>query len=150
MADELHPYGVTIGMDVASGTSYATLGRLIAVAPPAKQRAVADRTNFSSSNFYKEIMKGWKTGMPTTFRVRFERDTFEDLDDEFEDDTDALPTFLISLPLRAGEATKSRWAFAAAITNLGVPEMSVDGENLVEVNVELTPSGKPVFTKGAA
>lgn len=150
MADELHPYGTTIGMDVASGTAYVTLARLVEITPPEKTRAIADRTNFSSANWYKEKHKGWKDATPCTFRLRFERDVFEDLDDEFEDDTDNLPTFLISLPLRSGESTKSRQAFAAIITRLGWPSKSVDGDDLVDVMVELTVSGKPVFTKGAA
>lgn len=148
MSNELHPKGLTVEVDTAGGTSYATVGNIVGVKVPSKSKGVGETTNFSSSNAYRTFLGGWKMGEDATLRLRFDKTIYGTLDTAFE--SDVTPNWRIKLPLLSGESTNSQWVFLAIITNLGPPEVTVDSDDVVEAELTLKVSGKPVYTAGAA
>jgi hypothetical protein len=148
MSLELHVAGTSLEWDSAGGTSYSSLSRVIGIGCPPKERGVAETTAFDAANKYRTFTQGWKTGGEVPVKMLFHKTQYALLDAAYETET-AIPAWRFTFPLLASETTGSRWTYSGIITKLGMPEKSVDGENLWEVEMTLKITGKPTFTSGS-
>ena len=147
MAAKIPFKGSKVEWDSTGGTTWATLGDLAGLMPPQKKRRIADSTVADSANDYREHLPHYKEGGSPKARFRLHKTQFALLDTAFEADT--IPNWRFSIPLLSGETTPSRWTFLAIIEDLGIPERSVDDDNVYDVEVTLMITGKPTFAAGS-
>lgn len=149
MASKSHVRGTKLSVDASGGSSYSEIADVAAITAPQLKRATAETTVMQSPNGYREFIKGWKDGDTAGFRLRFVKASYVIMRTIFEDDTTAVPAWEITFPLVVGEATPSVLVFSGILTDFGMPEFSVDGEDIIEIEATIKVTGSVSFTAGA-
>lgn len=144
-----HPKTTAISVDSTGGTSYAAIGELVSVNPEDKKRGTAKTTTMDSSNTYNELIKGWKTGGVIKIMLRYVAANHATLETIFEDDTSTIPNWKVTFPLVGSQVTASTVVFLGVLTGLGVSQGSSEEDKAYESELEITITGKPVFTAGS-
>lgn len=147
MAVKMPFKGTGLSVDTAGGTTFVTVADIAGIMPPQKKRGTAKSTVANSSNDYHEYIPSFKDGGEPKIRLRFHKTQYATLDAAFEADT--IPNWKQTFPLLSGESTASAWTFNAIISDLGMPERNVDGDDVWEVEMTLRITGKPTFAAGA-
>lgn len=139
---KIHGYGITLGYDLAGGTSYTTVGQLYDIAPPGMSRDAIDVTDHSSTDRWREFIKGLKDGGEVTLSVwydpvnatqDFSTGVLADLDEDI-----TVPNWLITFP----DVASTTWTIPGFVTDAS-PAVPLDDGMSMDVTVKV--SGKPTL-----
>jgi hypothetical protein len=125
----------------------ATIGELLGVTAPNRTRGSIEKTNLSSDDNYREFLPSVvKDGGEVSFRTNmYVSDSGQAaLETAFEDGT--TDTYVITFPTGIGAS----FTFSGFITALGVPEVSRDDGDTVQIEFTVKVSGKPTWGTSAS
>ena len=122
--------------DGTSGGSFASVGSIREITPPALSRDSVDVTAMDSADAFRQFIPGLKD--PGEMSVVLEFDPSEAVQTSWESDfnSSAIGYYKIIFP------DSTEWGFTAFVTAYE-PETPIDGEMRVTVTLKLT--GKPGF-----
>lgn len=132
----------TISVDIAGGSTYATVGQVRDISGPSIERESIDASHRGTSGYWRKFIKGFKNGGEVTFNIVWDPDLtghgsastgmFADL----SNDT-TIPNWRIAF------APAGTIAFAGFIQNFE-PSTPMDDVQLVDITVKV--NGQPALT----
>jgi len=138
--------GVILNVDMAGGTSYATVGQVKDVNGPNIARGEIDVTDHDSEDGYREFLPGLVDGGDVSFDIGFDKtDTAQiggpgtGLLGDMEQDGCTLPAWKLIMKACSGTAY---WLFSGFVNAFGM-QNPVEGEQLASIGIKI--SGKPTF-----
>jgi predicted secreted protein len=141
MANKNAGHDVTLGIDMAGGTSYTEIGQIIDLSGPSIERNPIDVTTRDSTSNYREFIKGFKDAGELTFGVVLSLalathgTAATGLLSDFSDDV-TIPTCQFAFP--NGTITIDAFVTGA--------EMSEPLDDALTMDVTLKASGVPTIT----
>ena len=137
MADS--SFGTLLKIGDGAGTEvFATIFEVKDINGPTKTMGVADVTNQSSPNAYKEKIGTILDGGSVTFDVNWAPANATHAGSGLNNDMDNRT--LRNFQLVHTDSGTTTWSFAALVTSLG-PNSPVDGANIASITLDI--SGKP-------
>lgn len=140
MADDIgHGCDLQRSSDGTSGGTFATVGTIYDMTPPAVSRETVDNTSHSSTDRWREYVSGLRDGGEMSLDVAFDPATGGDIYDFFSDigaDTAGYYKLVFN------DAGNREWGFAAWVTQI-TPTAPLDDKRMFSVTFKLT--GKPTF-----
>jgi hypothetical protein len=129
--------GMTVGYDLAGGTSYTTLGQLHDVQLPGFSRDYVEVSRHDHTDLWKRFIKGWKDGGEMTLIVIYDpvnatHDASTGLLAEFDEDS-TIPTWEITFP----DDASTSWTFTAGVSS-AKPGTPLQDKMTLEIGVKLT------------
>lgn len=125
------------GNGSSGAETFTAIAEVNSIAGPNKTRATIDVTSLDSTGGYREFIAGFRDGGEVTLEMNFTLDTYNTMNDDFEDDD--THNYQIVLP-DTGETT---FEFAALVTSLG---LAVPMDDKVTAPVTLKISGQVTLT----
>jgi len=119
-----------------SPTGWVSVAEITGVDGPTKSRETLEVTTLDSTEGYREHIPGLREGGTVALAMNFFRDTYDTMNDDFEDDT--VQNYLIAIP----DDDNTMMEFAGMVTE--IPFSAAVGA-VITANVTIKVTGK-VYT----
>lgn len=140
-----HVRGSGVGVAADGGTNFVSFSCVFAMSFPDLMRGTADVTCMNVSDFYRRFIKGFKDSGEASFKIRFDPGAYAILKNIYEDNNCLVfPRWQFTFGNCPGDDT-AFFRFFGIITKLGMPEKSIDGENVWECDCSVKISGNTAF-----
>lgn len=139
----IHVKGTEFQVDSAGGSTYAGDYELVDFSPPMMERGHAEDTE--SDDLWRTFVKGFVDGGEAGFTLRYKSGDYNTLSNIFAADNLTIPTWKITMS-PDGSTNAATITFAGILKSLGMPEKSIEGENVWDVDVTIKVSGAVTFT----
>jgi len=120
--------------------NWVDIAEITSIDGPTKSRDTIEVTNLDSTGGYREFIGGFRDGGTVTLPMNFTRETYETMNDDFEDDD--LQNYEILLP----DTEATSFEFTALVTELG---LAVPADDKISADVTLKVSGQVVINSGS-
>ncbi len=120
-----------------SSGSYSDIAEINSITGPDKSRATIDVTSLDSTGGYREFIAGFRDGGEVTLQMNFTRNTYDDMNDDFESDS------LVDYRLVMSDASKTTFDFKALVTAIG---LAIPLDDKITAPVTLKISGQVTMT----
>jgi len=120
--------------------NWVDIAEITSIDGPTKSRDTIEVTNLDSTGGYREFIGGFRDGGTVTLPMNFTRETYEIMNDDFEDDD--LQNYEILLP----DTEATSFEFTALVTELG---LAVPADDKISADVTLKVSGQVVINSGS-
>ena len=122
------------------GTNWVNISEIKNIGGPSKSRTTIDVTSLDATGGYKEFIAGLKDPGGVTLAMIFRRDTFDIMNDDFEDDT--LQNYEIFLP----DAEYTSFEFEGLVTEL---PLTIPTDEAITMDVVIKVSGEVTVNSGS-
>jgi len=120
--------------------NWVDIAEITSIDGPTKSRDTIEVTNLDSTGGYREFIGGFRDGGTVTLPMNFTRETYEIMNDDFEDDD--LQNYEILLP----DTEATSFEFTALVTELG---LAIPADDKISADVTLKVSGQVVINSGS-
>jgi len=122
------------------GANWVNISEIKNISGPSKSRTTIDVTSLSSTGGYKEFIAGLKDPGGVTLAMIFRRDTYEIMNDDFEDNT--LQNYEIFLP----DPEYTSFEFEGLVTEL---PLTIPTDEAITCDVVIKVSGEVTINSGS-
>ena len=122
------------------GADWVEIAEIKTITGPSKSRAVIDVTSLDSTGGYNEFIGGFRDGGTVVLAMIFRRDTFEIMNNDFEDSD--LQNYEIFLP----DTEYTSFEFEGLVVEI---PLTIAPEDAITVDVTIKVSGQPVINSGS-
>ena len=144
----VHPYGASLSVDEDSNGVYTTIFSLVSMAPPKIKVGSAESTVLNSGSPWRTFIPGFIDGDSFNFTLRFQGDDLAITEnyDFFLGLLRSVFPWRIILPVEPTYVTGARLDFSGFLTENGIDEYTVDGDEVIDVSVTAKITGAVTFT----
>lgn len=121
------------------GDNYVHLSEIVNITGPGKTRETIDVTSLDTEK-YREFITGMRDGGTYTFTMIFRRDTYDVIDNDFEDDD--AQSYEVFLP----DSEETSFEFEGLVTEL---PLTIVPDDKITVDVSIKVTGEPVLNSGS-
>ncbi len=122
------------------GVNWVNISEIKNISGPSKSRTTIDVTSLDSTGGYKEFIAGLKDPGGVTLAMIFRRDTYDIMNDDFEDDL--LQNYEIFLP----DAEYTSFEFEGLVTEL---PLNIPTDEAITMDVVIKVSGEVTVNSGS-
>lgn len=114
-----------------NGSAWVQLAEINSITGPSKTRDTIDVTSLDSTGGYREFITGFRDAGTVQLTMNFSRESFELMNDDFEDDT--AQNYEIVLP----DAETTSFEFEGLVTEVPL-EIPMDDKITMTVTIKIT------------
>lgn len=142
-----HPFGASLWVDDDSDGNYTEIFSLVSCSPPKVKVGEAESTALNQGNAWRTYIPGFIDGDSFSFTLRCTGAALAVTEnyDFFMALLRQIFPWRITLPVESGFVTAARLDFIGFITENGIDEYTVDGDEVIDISVTAKITGAVTF-----